>query len=144
LAKSARAVRWEELPLDAWDREIAARVAFRPASEAYSDALLPHLCSDIRANADGKIDHLFIDHLIQRITYDLRVCRDIYRKHLEAMQLESAKRCHFIAYEYAVARERPADSVEDYWSTSIVPPSLSIVCKCYLTPIGLSHPLNRQ
>jgi excisionase family DNA binding protein len=38
----------------------------------------------------------------------LRVCRDVYRKHLEATQLESVKRCHFIAYEYAVA-PRAAD-----------------------------------
>jgi excisionase family DNA binding protein len=108
LAKRALAVRWEELPLGAWDREIAAQVAFRPASEAYSDALLPRWCSEIQVHADGKIDHLFIDRLVQRITYELRVCRDIYRKHLEAMQLESAKRCHFIAYEYAVA-PRAAD-----------------------------------
>jgi hypothetical protein len=61
------------------------------------------LCSEIRANADGKIDHLFIDVLVQRITYELRVCRDVYRKHLEEMQLESMKRCHLVAYEYVVA-----------------------------------------
>ena len=71
-------MRWEELPLAEWDREIAAQIAFRPASEAYSDALLPRLCSEIAVNADGKADRLFIDQLVQRITYELRVCRDVY------------------------------------------------------------------
>jgi hypothetical protein len=95
-------VHWDDLPHARLSTEIAQSVAYRSSHEAHYELQLQELA--MRLPTLCQENHLEYTRLISaEINRELRICRDVYRKHLETLNNKSRTAKWSVALDLAVA-----------------------------------------
>lgn len=117
----SKAIHWRDLPHEEWDLAILQAVQFRTPHDAVLDAR--RLWIQEKLAADPHLHGEYLSHLLGEVIMQLRVCRDVYRRGLDAIKKDTQLNRHRYAVEYAVA-PRAAHllrcALEDYFSRAKV------------------------
>jgi len=98
----ANIMRWNHLPHEALSLEIDARIVRREPLEADAEVTREHLKERLRLLEPRDHDS-YVNRVAADLKRELRICRDVYREHLQSMNNKSITTKARVALDFAVA-----------------------------------------
>jgi hypothetical protein len=110
------------LPRAEWELEILRRIRFRDSADAFEDARFLLLSNGV--GRDRSMHREYLAYVAAEIIFELRVCRDVYRKGLNSTNRGSKLNRHRYVVELAVAPRAAAllrSALDLYFSKTKIP-----------------------